>query len=179
MAASDIDNVVPIIVPREYFEGGDWVGPYAYLRSAALGVTWTILHAGEAMVYVNRDRAEGWERDSIEWRGRAQRNLERLSAHQLWTHEKRDERGRLLWAAMMHDDGLGSSRLLLGQQLLDALDGQYRVGIPDRSCAIVVPLAAGRSNLEQVGGMVREMFQGATTPMLGDILDPAEVELQP
>jgi hypothetical protein len=179
MADSDIQNVLPIIVPRTYFEMGNWVGPYAYLRSQALGLTWTVLHSDRAMVYVNRERALSWEEDAIDWRERARNNLERLSSRQLWTHEKRDESGRVLWAAMMHDDGLGSARLLLRERLLSALEGDYQVGLPDRSCAVVVPLSAGHDNLSQASEMVRGMFQGATIPMLGDLLDPVDLELSP
>jgi len=139
-------------------------------------MSWSVLHPDQAMVYVNRERAHAWERDSINWRERALDNLRRLSSEQLWTHEKRDAAGRLLWAAMMHDDGLGSSRLLLRRELLSTLKGDYKVGLPDLSCALVVPLAAGLANLEEAAEMVREMFHGATTPMLGDLLDPAQLE---
>jgi hypothetical protein len=176
MSSGDIENVVPVIAPRKYFELGNWPGPYSYVRSPSLGITWSILHPDQAMVYVNHDRALSWEQDSIDWRRRAQQNLRRLSAAQLWTHEKRNEAGRLQWAAMMHGDGLGSSRLLLKSELLSELAGDYLVGLPDRSCAVVVPLAAGCANLNQVGEMVRGMFQGATNPVLGDLVVPADLE---
>ncbi len=69
--------------------------------------------------------------------------VERIRAAHLWTQERRDESGRLLWAPMMHADALGSSRLLLRRDLLATVGGEYRVGIPDRSCALVIPVSAG------------------------------------
>jgi hypothetical protein len=175
MRASDIENVVPIIVPREYLEDGEWSGPYGFLRSQQLGITWTVLHPDQAMVYVNHERARAWERDAVDWRGRARDNLQRFS-ERLWTHEKRDASGRLFLASMMHEDGLGSSRLLLRERLLAQVGGGYKIGLPDRSCAVIVPLAAGQENLQRAGALVREMFEGATTPMLGELLDPADLE---
>jgi hypothetical protein len=146
------------------------------LRSPQLGITWTVLHPNQAMVYVNHERARAWERDSADWRARARGNLQRFS-ERLWTHEKRDASGPLLVASMMHEDGLGSSRLLLRERLLAEVGGEYKIGLPDRSCAVIIPLSAGRENLQQAADLVREMFEGATTPTWGELLDPADLEL--
>jgi hypothetical protein len=174
---TDIENVVPIIVPRTYFRQGNWPGPYDYLQSEFLGLTWTILLPGEVMVYVNHENVSEWDRKHIDWREMANHNLIKISKNQLWTNEKKDANGQLLWAAMIHKDGLGSSRLLLQKEIVEAIGGKYRVGLPDRSCAIVVPESAGRENMMEVTEMVQRMFENATTPMLGNLFDPSDLEL--
>jgi hypothetical protein len=175
---TDIENVVPIIVPRGYFAQGNWPGPYDYLRSELLGLTWTILFPGEVMVYVNHENVAEWERSHINWQKAANHNLLRISENQLWTREKRDADGQLLWAAMMHEDGLGSSRLLLQKEIFEAVGGKYQIGLPDRSCAIIVPESAGKNNMMEVTQMVQRMFEKATTPMLRDMLNPNDLKLQ-
>ena len=55
---TDIENVLPLIVPRSYFQRGNWPGPYVLLRHPRLGLTWVILEENETMLYVNHERAE-------------------------------------------------------------------------------------------------------------------------
>jgi len=173
---TDIELVFPIIVPRSYFAHRNWPGPYAVIRFASLAMTWTILHPEQTMVYVNHDRAAVWEQEGVAWREQAHVNLQRASAGSLWTHEKRADDGRLLWAAMMHSDGLGSSRLVLRAELAAALNGDYRIGIPDRSCGIVIPVTSGEANMAEVAALVRNMYTGATTPMMSELLSPDDLE---
>ena len=174
----DNENIVPIIVPRGYFANGNWPGPYCYLRSEFLALTWTILYPGQTMVYVNHEQTKTWERENIKWQETANRNLLKISENRLWTSEKRDEDGRLLWATMAHEDGLGSSRLLLQKEIFEAIGGSYRIGLPDRSCAIIIPESAGSDNMIEATQMVQNMFDKATTPMLRNILNPSDLELQ-
>jgi hypothetical protein len=173
---TDIERVVPLIVPRNYFELGNWPRPYAHLRSPLLGLTWTVLYP-DAMVYVNWERAKGWEREGIDWRERAMANLRALSAESLLTHARYDDDDQLLWGAMLHEDGIGSSRLLLHDDILAELGGTYRIGLPDRSCAIVIPVSAGEPNMAETAVMIRQMYEGATVDMLPDLLDPEDLEV--
>ena len=39
---TDVENVLPLIVPRSYFQRGNWPGPYVLLRHPRLGLTWVI-----------------------------------------------------------------------------------------------------------------------------------------
>jgi hypothetical protein len=176
---NDIEHVVPIIVPRELVSLANWPGPTLRLRSPLLGLTWTLIRPEQTMTYVNHQRVRAWEEEGLtDWRERAISNLRQLEEGRLWTHEKRDDAGRLLCAAMMHEDGLGSSRLLLRDELLHHAGGEYRIGMPDRSCGMLFPLAAGTGNMRDAARIVREMFEGATTPMLGDLLDPASLAFE-
>jgi len=173
---SDIENVVPIIVPRNYFEQGNWPGPYMNLRSEFLALTWTILFPDDVMVYVNQDHVAKWEHEKINWKEKALQNLLRISHNQLWTDEKRDSNGQLLWMVMMHSDGLGSSRLLLNKEIRKVIGEKYRVGLPDRSCAFVIPEYIEIDNLIEVTSMVQNIFEKATIPMLSDLLEPGDLE---
>ena len=173
---TDIEKVYPLIVPRSCFAPGDWPGPYESLRSPLLGLTWTVVRAAQTMAYVSREQTAVWTTEQITWKEQAMANLWWASRERLWTHEKRDEDGRLLWACLTHADGLGSSRLLLREQLLAAAKGDYRVGIPDRSCGMIVPKSAGEGAMAEVAEMVRSMFDRATIPILPELFDPRELE---
>jgi hypothetical protein len=67
---------------------------------------------------------------------------------------------------------------LLQKEIFEAIGGKYRVGLPDRSCAIIVPESAGKDNMIEVTQMVQHMFDRATIPMLRNMLDPKDLELQ-
>src|SRR4051812_36655954 len=104
----DIENVVPVIVPRSVFEAGNWPGPYALLRHAQLGLTWGILAPGNVMTDVDHERAALWEREGIDWRARAISNLVERSRHELWTYDRPKPSTGFVFVAMMQADGLGS-----------------------------------------------------------------------
>lgn len=174
--ASDLDHVLPLIVPRGYFARGNWPGPYRLLRHPKLGLTWVVLRPDETMLYVNEERARLWHDEGVDFPRRAMENLAREQGGRVWTHEKRSDDGRLLFAAMMHDDGIGSSRLLLAAALRELVGEEYLLGIPDRSCALVFP----RSRLEAANAsqMTKDIFDGASTPMLGELVAPASLVVE-
>src|SRR5215207_11578677 len=106
------DHVRPLLAPTEYVALG---APAIFdtLPAPDLVLTWVELPDPETMLYVTPGRAAEWDRVRPGWRAVALDAMRRADRGHVWTHEKRGENGALLWVAMMHEDGLGSSRLLL------------------------------------------------------------------
>ena len=133
----DIENVLPVIVPRTFFALGNWPGPHANLRRETLGLTWAVLSQGQTMAYVNDERAALWTSEGVDWRARSLANLAERSPTNLGTHRQTNDKGEIVFVAMMQPDGLGSSRALLRRALELNIQAKYRVGLPDRSCCLL------------------------------------------
>lgn len=175
--SDDIENVVPVIVPRTFFALENWPGPHANLRQETLGLTWAVLGQGRTMVYVNDERAALWASEGMDWRSRALANLAERSRNDLWTHERTDENGKIVFVAMMQPDGLGSSRALLREPLELNVKAKYRVGLPDRSCCVLFPTSTSTVEDLTPAKIVANMYDRATTPLCRDLLEPEELEL--
>ena len=162
----------PLIVPSAYFAGGDFPAPHRRLAAPDLALTWVELTPGQTMLYVTPQRAATWDAAGADWRGAALTAMRSADAGRLYTHEKRTAGGALAYVAMMHEDGLGSSRLLLREELGTVFPEGYWVALPDRSCGLAVSRALTGSELEAVRAMIAAMHAGATTPMLPDLREP-------
>jgi hypothetical protein len=167
----DIENVIPVIVPRTFFSLGNWPGPHLNLRHSALGLTWAVVADGLAMAYVSDARANLWKHEGVDWRKRALANLVDRSRSNLWTHEKTDDSGKIVFVAMMQPDGLGSSRALLHHALQLNLKTEFQIGLPDRSCAVIFPKSIAAIDRSTPAQMVAQMYDGATTPLCRDLLE--------
>lgn len=127
------------------------------------------------MVYLMPAVAADWERRGIDWRARALRNLRAEDRGQVWTHEKIDVSGRRLWVAMMHPDGLGSSRLLCAAELAATFPEGYQLGLPDRSCALAISATLSAAELAQVTNLVDSCYAGAAIPMRPGLFQPSDL----
>lgn len=166
-----LDVVQPLIVPAEYGEH-DFPAPLARLADPRLLLTWVALARPDWMTYVKPAIAADWRARGIDLHARALANMRAADDGLTWTHEKTDDSGRLVWVAMMHEDGLGSSRLLCHDELAAAFPEGYIVSLPDRSFGLALSAAASPDERRAFEAMVRECFDGATTPMLSDLLPP-------
>jgi hypothetical protein len=124
------------------------------------------------MTYVRPAVAAAWEARGVDLYDRAMANMREVDGGQTWTHEQTDEWGRLVWVAMMQDDGLGSSRLLCREELEAAFPMGYEVAMPDRSCGMAVSALATTAQRREFDALVQKCFKGATIPMLGEVLSP-------
>jgi len=129
------------------------------------------------MSYVSHERAALWLREGVAWQSRSLSNLAACSGDVPWTHQKVDDTGSLVFAAMMHSDGLGASRALLRDALTSGLGPRFVVGLADRSCAVVFPNSTADVGGQSPAQMVRAMFHGATTPLCRELIAPEQLEL--
>ena len=112
---------------------------------------------------------DGWQRKSFE-------NLRKSMSddENFFTHYKiSDDSQRVIYITFMNRDGIGSSRILLCEELTKAFPNGYKLAFPDRSCGLVIPLDITREEWSETTELVKRMHKGATTPM-SDKLHSAE-----
>ena len=170
-----LDDVVPVFVPAGFFESGKWLGPYVQLRAAQLAVTWAILRPRNTMLYVSQRTADLWESKGIAWREQSMENLVRLSENNLASHNFNRPDGTAFALVMMHDDGIGPSRLLLNGQLADIFPEGYRIAIPERSVGIVLRQGSTQEEQVKIEEVVSKCFNDGTAPVSPTLFDPDEL----
>src|SRR4249919_211381 len=157
-----INSILPIIVPRIYFQHGNWQAFYKFLRHPDLAVTWVDISAPDTMLYLNIEAHQALEAAGHDVHELAMRNLR--AAGPPTTHDKTVD-GSVVFRAMMHGDGLGTSRLLLLPELRNIFPQGYVAGIPERSCGIVAPKGLTEEDHNSVLQMVNGCYEAGTTPM--------------
>jgi hypothetical protein len=169
----DIETLVPIILPRTCL-CEDWPGPIVPIGTLPFAVAWATVTQQTHFHYVNHEQADYWQNLGIDWRDKAMRNLGRLSENQRWAGEKSDEAGKPFVLALIHDDAIGPSRLLLPNLFDDILGADYRVAIPEQTCAIAYKCNLSADEQSDVDGMINGCFEHGTEPMSSERFSPAE-----
>jgi hypothetical protein len=167
--------VFPIIVLRSYVQSGAWPGHHVLLNHPELAVTWVELTSDDAMLYVNKDRHKVLESQYGDLHEYALNTL-REHSEDLATHVKEKD-GRPILMAMMHADGLGSSRLLLVPELQVLFPGGFKLAIPDRSCGLLMPPGLNSEEIAEFTSMVGEFHADATAPLLPGVCEPHDFEI--
>ena len=171
----DTDNVIPLFVPASFFTGGNWPGPYDRLRAREIGLTWSVLLPNQAMRYVDHAAAQYWAEKGINWKELALRNLAKLSGETPGTHVFRRTSGEIYAVAMMQEDGIGPSRLLLHNQLASLFSQGYRVALPEMSCAFALSEHLEDSEMSQLRGLIESCYQKGTRPLAVGIYSPDDL----
>jgi hypothetical protein len=172
---NSIENLYPLIVPAEYIQSGSWNLPHVFLKATDLILTWVVLHEGQSMVYVTADQVQQWKRSGIDWAGIALDNMRRGTGDSPATHEKRDEKGNLQWVAMMQPDGLGSSRVLMEEELRKLFPEGYSLAIPERSVGMALSRKASPEHRNSFLDLVQNCHRDGTTPMLSRLLSTTDL----
>ncbi len=166
-----LDTIFPIIVPRSYDERGTWPGLLVPLVHPELAVTWVWLDDGQTMRYLNTEESDAMAAAGIDFHAHALANLEASCATAFHTHEKVVD-GVLEMAAFMNDDGLGTSRLLLGSRLRELFPEGFLIGVPERSCGVVVSARLGGAAMDGYVALVRRCHAEGNVPMLDGLHAP-------
>ena len=115
-----------------------------------------------------------WEAAGINWQQRAVINL-KAASRELWTHRKLRQDGSLLMALMQHDDGFGSSRILLSGYLHQHFPAGYYVAIPDRRIGIVTPRNLSVSERQETEDLLQSYYDRASVPIGLQLLAPEDL----
>ena len=162
----------PIIIPRRYNKDGRWVGPMVNLRHPDLAITWAELHEPRGMVYVNFKRQSEIEAEARNLHQEAMSNLRETARESLFTHAKEND-GGYSYVVAMHEDGLGTSRLLLTEEWEAQFPDGYLIGIPVRSCGFIVPKMGSAEELVEAEEIVGNCYKDGDTAMLPGLHEPS------
>jgi hypothetical protein len=176
----DLDYLFPLIVPISYISDTTWDLPYYPLPHKDYIITWVSFEAGEAMTYLTRAEYQNLEATQPGWQRVAVNNLRHSLAdsESLYTHAKvSDDARRVVFLAFMHQDGLGSSRLLLTLEWSQAFPNGYYLALPDRSCGLLIPYGVPATELADIQQLVESMYDGATVPMSDQLYMSADFAL--
>jgi hypothetical protein len=133
-----------------------------------------MLESNQAMLYVNHEQAKLFEASGINYHERAMVNLGSASNDWAGTHQKKSPEGRIEYIAMMQPDGLGSSRLLLSEQIGSVFPEGYNLAIPERSVGIAISKHLAGEPLLNVQDVIRRCCERGTVPMLNGIYEPED-----
>src|SRR5574337_1840440 len=165
--ASSIENIFPLIVPVDYVQGG-WRLPHYTFQNTSFILSWVTFNSDSAMTYLTKDQIEDLNSKNQNWQQKAFENLRHsiTDTENFFTHFKiSDDNKRLIFIAFIHSDGIGSSRILLSNELKKAFPDGYYVALPDRSCGLIISKNISVQELKETKELVRSMRQTATIPM--------------
>jgi hypothetical protein len=150
--------------------------PHQQLLMPDYELTWSILERdpSECSREVTTAMVTAWEAAGINWQQRAVINL-KVASRELWTHRKLREDGSLLMALMLHDDGFGSSRILLSGYLHQHFPAGYYVAIPDRRIGIVTPRNLSVSERQEIQDLLQSYYDKASVPIGLQLLAPEDL----
>jgi len=176
----DISNIYPLLVPSNYYSKGTWELPHQQLPDKDFLLTWVIFNAEGSMSYMTKSVYEELTLSHIGWQRQAFENLRQSVAENenFFTHQTLRENGKgVKFLAFIHNDGIGSSRVLLGYELTNAFPNGYYIAFPDRSCGLVIPKDLTKNELSEIKQLVKSMYKNATTPMSGEVHNSREFTL--
>jgi hypothetical protein len=196
-----LDRIIPSLIqslPRSIVRTEETLGKYTNCLCASRGdfphqqllmpdyeLTWSILERDSRSEKRLRQRSEcsqevnvamvtAWEAAGINWQQRAVINL-KVASSELWTHRKLRPDGSLLMALMQHDDGFGSSRILLSGYLHQHFPAGYYVAIPDRQIGIVTPRNLSISERRETEDLLQSYYDRASVPIGSQLIAPEDL----
>lgn len=150
--------------------------PHQKLLMPDYDLTWSILERdlSECSREVNAEMVTAWEAAGINWQQRAVINL-KVASRELWTHRQLRPDGSLLMGLMMHNDGFGSSRILLSGYLQQHFPAGYYVAIPDRRIGIVTPRNLSERERQEIQNLLQSYYDRAAVPIGSQLLAPEDL----
>ncbi len=101
-------------------------------------------------------------------------NLANISADLPATTEKVDDDGLPFLKIMLHEDGLGPSRLPLPHLFENELGVDYEVAIPEQTCAIAYRKNLSAIHAENVDAIISGCYEKGTEPMSPNVFKAHE-----
>jgi hypothetical protein len=173
-----IDRLMPLIIHSTCLHSNLWDAPHQQLPLRDYSLSWAIVDRDRrgrvSYQDVTSEMVEVWEDEGIDWQQRAAINL-KVASQELWTHQKLRKDGSVVWAIMMHNDGFGSSRVLLSPYLDKYFPDGYYVAIPDRSIGIIIPNNLSVSEMQETQDLLESWYDSAAAPMSPHLFAPDDL----
>ncbi len=160
-----ITELRPVLVPSSIFELKRWIGPYHHFESLPVSLTWAYMRPNQTMQYLNSDTVAALEAKGCNWRSTALDELSRDVSRQPWTHEWKNASGLVRAVALMHNDGVGPSRLCVLSRYDLLFPEGFTFFVPERSCAILLSNDAESIVRDKITSAVEGCYQDAEVPM--------------
>jgi hypothetical protein len=155
----------PALIPSPVLATGNWIGPFHYFPELPVSLTWVFLRPNETMIYLTNEAAAALDAQGIDWRASARAALVEDFQTRPWTYEFRGALGEAEGVALIHEDGLGPTRLLCSRRLLEHFRDGFRFYVPERSVAVVLGTNASAYVRASVDQFVAESSGHADVPM--------------
>lgn len=176
----NLKNIYPLIVPADYCANGTWILPHYKFANKSFILTWVIFSGEGAMLYLTQQKYLELNSIGQNWQAQAFENLRHsigenenfFSSYKISSDGK-----RLIFIAFLNGDGIGSSRILLSDELTKAFPNGYYIALPDRSCGLIISKDIADREMREAKKLIKKMFKGATTPMSGMMHLPIEFVL--
>jgi hypothetical protein len=170
---TSMDDLLPVVIPTGIVVDNAWPGTFKRWNEV-LSVTWAHFTEPYNTVYLRKSEVQALEVRRVVFEQMALNNLRKRSSEQIWTHVK-EEAGEIHFVALLHEDGLGPSRLLLGDDLRRAFPNGFLFSVPERTCAIVFSKQASPAALESVRVVVSGCFQNGRERVSERIFDQGDI----
>ncbi|MEO8028726.1 MAG: hypothetical protein ABI823_19755, partial [Bryobacteraceae bacterium] len=167
-------NLFPVFAPASFFERGGWPGPYAKCAAPGVGLTWAIALPHHGMRYIDFGISQHWTAANVDWKAIALENL-RKASRKIYTHGMGRLDGSPYAVAMMHTDGWGPSRLLLGEGLQKLFPEGYRVAIPEMSCGFAISNHIDAEQEDTIHRALEQCYKHGTRPLAPGIFDASAI----
>jgi hypothetical protein len=158
------EDLRPVLIPSPILAMINWPGPRRHFPDLPVSLTWAFLMP-DAMLYLSASRASALDAAGVDWRGMSRSALVRDFERRPWSREFRNEQGDLEAVALMHEDGLGPSRLICCNRLLRTFSDGFSFFVPERGTALVLSARAGRDVRERIHGLAHDILSHAEVPM--------------
>lgn len=159
----DISSIVPIIRPYDWLDGS-YMRPIVPLADLPFSLAWAVWSAPHILIYVSYEMAQYWEDTGVDWPEKAMENLQRMAQSKRMSGARKDERGKTTIVAMLTDDAIGPSRLLIPDLFVDIFGEDYMVAIPEQTCAIAYANDLPESEMAAADGLIEGCYRSGTTP---------------
>lgn len=158
-----LQDLRPVLIPSPILELDNWPGPKHYFGSLPVSLTWAFLRPENTMSYLSNDDVAAFESMNTDWRRPAREALHTDFGKRLLTHKFQGEGVEAV--ALLHDDGLGPSRLLCVEELRARLGDRFEWYVPERACAFVIAKRATPAMRKRITSAVAHCYESADVPM--------------
>lgn len=161
-----IDSLVPIILPPEILTS-DWPAITVPLGDLPFVLAWAVMTEPKRFLYVDKEAQAVWDSSGVDWRACAKQNLRRI-ALRFPFYAKFDEHGVPFVQALITEDAIGPSRLLIPGLFQEHFGDDYMVAIPEETCAIVYRRDLTAEQRVEVDNWIDGCYRVGTKPMTPD-----------
>jgi len=178
----DVKMIYPLIVPANYHVRDVWGFPHRAFNNTNFILTWVSFMGLEPMLYMTEDISKRLSAQHPNWQRQAMENLRHSirDNENFFGHFKRTgDNSKILFLAFENEDGIGSSRILLKNELSKIFPNGYYVALPDRSFGLAIAKDVSATDLKKTRSLVKKMHKVATTPMSAHLHEPIDFDLPP